>query len=162
MELSVVGGRMTVKGIIPQSSSVAVNSLPVVAYTEPEAEPVNVPSISASDSDEMLRAMGLIWILRYTSGNLTSWKCESRITQGIPFLIWSKSPASDIMLAWNIICRAQEQREALLRAVPIARPLSSDAGESTFQSAQIEKKIPDWYFLFIIALLSSIYGCGRW
>ena len=60
MELSVVGGRMTVKGNISQSSSVAVNSLPVVAYTEPEAEPVNVPSISASDSDEMLRAMGLI------------------------------------------------------------------------------------------------------
>lgn len=60
MKLSVVGGRMTVKGIIPQSSNVADNSLPVVAYTEPEAEPVNVPSISASDSDEMLRAMGLI------------------------------------------------------------------------------------------------------
>lgn len=60
MELSVVGGRMTVKGIIPQSSNVADNSLPVVAYTEPEAEPVNVPSISASDSDEMLRVMGLI------------------------------------------------------------------------------------------------------
>ena len=51
---------MTVKGIMLQSSSVADNSLPVVAYTEPEAEPVNAPAISASDSDEMLRAMGLI------------------------------------------------------------------------------------------------------
>ena len=60
MELSVIGGRMMVKGIIPQSRSVADNSLPVVAYTEPEAEPVNAPAISASDSDEMLRAMGLI------------------------------------------------------------------------------------------------------
>lgn len=60
MELSVVGGRMTVRGVAPQSCSVADNSLPVVAYTEPEAEPVNAPVISASDSDEMLRAMGLI------------------------------------------------------------------------------------------------------
>ena len=60
MELSVVGGRIAVKGIIPQSNSVADNSLPVVANTEPEAEPVNAPAISASDSDEMLRAMGLI------------------------------------------------------------------------------------------------------
>ena len=60
MELSVVGGRIAVKGITLQSSSVADNSLPVVVYTEPEAEPVNAPEISASDSDEMLRAMGLI------------------------------------------------------------------------------------------------------
>lgn len=60
MELSVVGGRIAVKGITPQSGSVANNSLPVVAYTEPDAEPVNAPEISASDSDEMLRAMGLI------------------------------------------------------------------------------------------------------
>ena len=60
MELSVVGGKIAVKGITPQSSSVADNSLPIVAYTEPEAEPVNAPEISASDSDEMLRAMGLI------------------------------------------------------------------------------------------------------
>ena len=60
MELSVVGGRIAVKEIIKQSSSVTDNSMPVVAYTEPEAEPVNVLSISASDSDEMLRAMGLI------------------------------------------------------------------------------------------------------
>lgn len=60
MELSVVGGRMTVKGIVPQSGSVAGNSLPVVAYTEPETEQVNASAISASDSDEMLRAMGLI------------------------------------------------------------------------------------------------------
>ena len=43
-----------------QSSSVADNSLSVVAYTEPEAEPINASAISASDSDEMLRAMGLI------------------------------------------------------------------------------------------------------
>ena len=60
MELSVVGGRIAVKGITPQSGSVANNSLPVVAYTEHDAEPVNAPEISASDSDEMLRAMGLI------------------------------------------------------------------------------------------------------
>lgn len=60
MELSVVGGRIAVKGITPQSGSVANNSLPVVAYTEPDAEPVNASEISASDSDEMLRAMGLI------------------------------------------------------------------------------------------------------
>lgn len=60
MELSVVGGRIAVKGITPQSGSVANNSLPVVAYTEPDAEPVDAPEISASDSDEMLRAMGLI------------------------------------------------------------------------------------------------------
>ena len=60
MELSVVDGRIMVKGITPQSCSVADNSLPVVAYTEPDAEPVNAPEISASDSDEMLRAMGLI------------------------------------------------------------------------------------------------------
>ena len=60
MELSVIGGRIMVKGITPQSCSVADNSLPVVAYTEPDAEPVNAPEISASDSDEMLRAMGLI------------------------------------------------------------------------------------------------------
>ena len=60
MELSVIGGRMTVKGIIPQSGSVVDNSMPVVAYTEPDAEPVNAPAISAADSDEMLRAMGLI------------------------------------------------------------------------------------------------------
>ena len=60
MELSVVGGRMTVKGIVLQGGSVAGNSLPVVTYTEPEAEPVSAPAISASDSDEMLRAMGLI------------------------------------------------------------------------------------------------------
>ncbi len=60
MELSVIGGRIAVKGITPQSGSVANNSLPVVAYTEPDAEPVNAPEISASDSDEMLRAMGLI------------------------------------------------------------------------------------------------------
>ena len=60
MELSVVGGRMTVRGVAPQSNSTADNSLPVVAYTEPEAEPVNTPAIFASDSDEMLRAMGLI------------------------------------------------------------------------------------------------------
>lgn len=60
MELSVIGGRMAVKGITSQSNSVADNSLPVVACTEPDAEPVNAPAISASDSDEMLRAMGLI------------------------------------------------------------------------------------------------------
>lgn len=60
MELSVIGGRMTVRGVAPQSNSVADNSLPVVAYIEPEAEPVSAPAISASDSDEMLRAMGLI------------------------------------------------------------------------------------------------------
>lgn len=60
MELSVVGGRIAVKGITPQSNSFADNSLPVVANTEPEVEPVNAPAISASDSDEMLRAMGLI------------------------------------------------------------------------------------------------------
>ena len=60
MELSVIGGRMAVKGIIPQSGSATDNSLPVVAYTEPDAEPVDAPEISASDSDEMLRAMGLI------------------------------------------------------------------------------------------------------
>ena len=60
LELFVVGGRMTVRGIIPQSGSATDNSLPVVAYTEPEAEPVNAPAISVSDSDEMLRAMGLI------------------------------------------------------------------------------------------------------
>lgn len=60
MELSVIGGRIMVKGITPQSCSVADNSMPVVAYTEPDAEPVNAPEISASDSDEMLRAMGLI------------------------------------------------------------------------------------------------------
>lgn len=60
MELSVVGGRITVKGFASQMQSVADNSRSVVAYTEPEAEPVNAPSISASDSDEMLRAMGLI------------------------------------------------------------------------------------------------------
>ena len=60
MELSVVGGRIAVKEIVPQMQSVADNSLPIVAYTEPEAEPVNAPAISASDSDEMLRAMGLI------------------------------------------------------------------------------------------------------
>ena len=60
MELSVIGGRMAVKSIVPQLQSVADNSQPVVAYTEPEAEPVNTPAISASDSDEMLRAMGLI------------------------------------------------------------------------------------------------------
>ena len=60
MELSVVDGRIMVKGITPQSCSVADNSMPVVAYTEPDAEPVNAPEISASDSDEMLRAMGLI------------------------------------------------------------------------------------------------------
>lgn len=60
MELSVVGGRMAVKGITPQSNCATDNSLSVVANTEPEAEPVNVPAISASDSDEMLRAMGLI------------------------------------------------------------------------------------------------------
>ena len=59
MELSIVGGRIAVKGITPQSSSTD-NSLPVVANTEPEAEPVNAPVIFASDSDEMLRAMGLI------------------------------------------------------------------------------------------------------
>ena len=29
----------------------------------------------------------------------------------------SKSPAGDIVLAQNIICRAQEQREAVLRDV---------------------------------------------
>ena len=60
MELSVVCGRIEVKGIIPQMQSVADNSRSVVAYIEPEAEPVNTPAISASDSDEMLRAMGLI------------------------------------------------------------------------------------------------------
>lgn len=60
MELAVKGGRITVKGITPQSSSVADNFMPVIAYTEPEAEPVNAPAISESDSDEMLRAMGLI------------------------------------------------------------------------------------------------------
>ena len=60
MELSVVGGRIAVKGITPQMQSAVDNSLPVVAYTEPEAEPVNISAISASDSDEMLRAMGLI------------------------------------------------------------------------------------------------------
>lgn len=60
MELSVVGGRIAVKGITPQTQRVADNSLSVVAYTEPEAEPVNAPAIFASDSDEMLRAMGLI------------------------------------------------------------------------------------------------------
>ena len=60
MELSVIGGRMTVREITPQSNSVAENSMPVVAYTEPNAEPVNAPAISAADSDEMLRAMGLI------------------------------------------------------------------------------------------------------
>ena len=60
MELSVVGGRIAVKGIASQMQSVADNSQPVVAYTEPEAEPVSAPAISASDSDEMLRAMGLI------------------------------------------------------------------------------------------------------
>ena len=60
MELSVIGGRMTVRGVASQSCSVADNSLPVVAYTEPEAEPVNSLAISASDSDEMLRAMDLI------------------------------------------------------------------------------------------------------
>ena len=60
MELSVVGGRIAIKGITPQSFRAADNSLPVVAYTEPDAEPVNAPEISASDSDEMLRAMGLI------------------------------------------------------------------------------------------------------
>ena len=60
MELSVVGGRMTVRGVAQQSYSVVDNSQPVVAYTEPEAEPVNAPAISVSDSDEMLRAMGLI------------------------------------------------------------------------------------------------------
>lgn len=60
MELSVVSGRISVKGITPQSNSIVDNSLPVAAYTEPEAEPVNAPAISASDSDEMLRAMGLI------------------------------------------------------------------------------------------------------
>ena len=60
MELSVVGGRIAVKEIVPQMQSVADNSLPIVAYTEPEAEPVHAPAISASDYDEMLRAMGLI------------------------------------------------------------------------------------------------------
>lgn len=60
MELSVVGGRIAVKGIKPLSNSVADKSLPVVAYIEPDSEPVNAPAISASDSDEMLRAMGLI------------------------------------------------------------------------------------------------------
>ena len=60
MEWSVVGGRIAVKEIVPQMQSVADNSLTIVAYTEPEAEPVNAPAISASDYDEMLRAMGLI------------------------------------------------------------------------------------------------------
>ena len=60
MELSVMGGRIAVKGIALQMQSVADNSLPVVAYIEPEAEPVSASAISASDSDEMLRAMGLI------------------------------------------------------------------------------------------------------
>lgn len=60
MELSVVGGRIAVKGITLQMQSVADNSLSVVAYTEPEVESVNASAISASDSDEMLRAMGLI------------------------------------------------------------------------------------------------------
>lgn len=60
MGLSVVGGRIAVREITPQSNSATNNSLPVVAYTEPEVEPVNAPAISALDSDEMLRAMGLI------------------------------------------------------------------------------------------------------
>lgn len=60
MELSVVGGRIAVKEIVLQMQSVADNSLSIVAYREPEAEPVNAPAISESDSDEMLRAMGLI------------------------------------------------------------------------------------------------------
>lgn len=60
MELSVIGGRMTVRGVTPQSNSASYNSMPVVAYTKPEAELVNASAISVSDSDEMLRAMGLI------------------------------------------------------------------------------------------------------
>ena len=60
MELSVVGGKIAVKGITPQTQKVEDNSLSVVAYTEPEADPVNAPAISELDSDEMLRAMGLI------------------------------------------------------------------------------------------------------
>ena len=60
MELSVVGGKITVKVRVPQSNSAAGYSVPIVAYIEPEAELENAPVMSASDSDEMLRAMGLI------------------------------------------------------------------------------------------------------
>ena len=67
MELSVVGGRYVVKmdGLpqrieIPHTSALIPPTAPVVANTEVLAEPEQNLSISASDSDEMLRAMGLL------------------------------------------------------------------------------------------------------
>ena len=61
IELSVIDGRYVVKGInqIP-SSLVPDNNFSVVANTESAEELEKFPTISDSDSDEMLRAMGLI------------------------------------------------------------------------------------------------------
>ena len=59
MELSVVGGKFTVKVSAPQSNSATCYSMPVVAYIESDSKEEE-SMISESDSDAMLRAMGLI------------------------------------------------------------------------------------------------------
>ncbi len=59
VNLCISGGKLTAKGVVGHSSDSIGNSAPVVAYIESESK-AEESTISVSDSDAMLRAMGLI------------------------------------------------------------------------------------------------------
>ena len=59
MELCISGSKITAKGVVGHSGDVSNNSAPVVAYIESDSKEEE-SMISESDSDAMLRAMGLI------------------------------------------------------------------------------------------------------
>lgn len=59
MELSVVSGKYVVKGFAPPMQSISENHSPVATFTESDAQG-SIEEITDADSDEMLRAMGML------------------------------------------------------------------------------------------------------
>ena len=59
MKLSVVAGKYVVKGFAPHMQSISENHSPVVTFTEFD-EQEYMEEITDADSDEMLRAMGML------------------------------------------------------------------------------------------------------
>lgn len=59
MELAVVAGKYVVKGFGSQRKTTIENPSPVTAYTESDGEDLT-DTITDEDSDEMLRAMGML------------------------------------------------------------------------------------------------------
>lgn len=59
VELCISSGKIAAKGVAGHSGDVSDNSAPVVAYIESDSKEEEL-MISESDSDAMLRAMGLI------------------------------------------------------------------------------------------------------